>query len=85
MKSWRSRAALALATGGAAALIPLTATTASAVPPPGTGWHLSGGFVFDSKAECERAMYPNAKANGYNEVWCDGNGGHDEYEIYYRK
>jgi hypothetical protein len=84
MKSWPARIGVSLAVGAAAVAIPLTATTASATPPPGKGWVTAGAERFPSKKVCEEKELPHAKANGYKEVWCDGEGGYTSYTVYYR-
>ncbi|MFF8783519.1 hypothetical protein [Streptomyces sp. NPDC015125] len=71
MKSWRTRIGAGLAVGAAVVAIPLTATAASAAPPPGSGWTEAGAERYPSKGECEASELPNAQANGYHEVWCD--------------
>ncbi|MEU8960021.1 hypothetical protein AB0C93_37675 [Streptomyces sp. NPDC048518] len=73
MKSWRTRTRIGvgLAVGAAAITIPLTSATAYAAGPPGAGWVPVGAEAYPSKAACEASELPNAKANGYNEVWCD--------------
>ncbi|GAA2639565.1 hypothetical protein [Streptomyces axinellae] len=83
MKSWRTRIGVGLAVGAAAVAIPLTtATSAFASPPPGAGWQPVGAEGYSSKAECEASELPNAKANGFNEVWCDDDS--SPMAIYYR-
>ncbi|OPF84274.1 hypothetical protein VT50_0202035 [Streptomyces antioxidans] len=84
MKSWRSRIAAGLVVGAAAIAIPLTATSAVASPPPGSGWHVAGGMTYDSKGQCEAEELSNAQHNGYDEVWCDGPGGRAEYTVWVR-
>ncbi|MEV5809703.1 hypothetical protein [Streptomyces parvulus] len=86
MKPWSYRAATGIAAGIAAITVPLTATSASATPPPGSGWHVSGGLKYHSKAWCEiiekRALLD--MNSPYQEVWCDGPGGYAEYKIWVR-
>ncbi|MFE0101639.1 hypothetical protein [Streptomyces sp. NPDC059009] len=71
MKSWRTRIGIGLAVGAAAVAVPFTSTSAFAAGPPGAGWVLQGAEAYPSKAACEASELPNAKANGFNEVWCD--------------
>ncbi|GAA2064817.1 hypothetical protein GCM10009801_09730 [Streptomyces albiaxialis] len=86
MKSWRTRAAAALAVGAAALAIPLTATPAHA-DPPGSGWVIAGGMPYDSKSECELEEWDGLIQNWdkYDKLYCEGNGGHDVYTVWYHQ
>ncbi|WP_262705947.1 MULTISPECIES: hypothetical protein [Streptomyces] len=83
MKSWRSRVSAALAVGAAAIAIPLTAASpAQAAPPSGPGWVTVGAVTYDNLAEC---LFVEAEAmdkNKYDNVYCDGDGGRDQYVVY---
>ncbi|WP_210594184.1 hypothetical protein [Streptomyces sp. GESEQ-35] len=85
MKSWRSRVAAFLAVGAAAIAIPLTASPAHAGPPPGGGWEQQGATTYDSRSECALMEWDGLLQNWgeYDKLYCDGNGGHDQYQIYY--
>ncbi|MEV6134274.1 hypothetical protein AB0M05_47035 [Streptomyces violaceusniger] len=85
MKSWRSRVAAVFAVGAAAIAIPLTASPAHAGPPPGGGWVQVGATTYDSRSECVREERSGVDWRKYDKLYCDGNGGHDQYQIYYHR
>ncbi|MFG3254033.1 hypothetical protein [Streptomyces sp. NPDC048172] len=87
MKSWRSRVAAALTVGAAAIAIPLTASPAHAGPPPGGGWVVAGGMTYDSRSQCALEEWDGLVQNWdkYDKLYCEGNGDHDQYTIWYHK